>query len=985
MTKFKLTAVFLLSSLLFAFSGCNKKTEPADFVDPFIGTGGHGHTYPGASLPFGMVQLSPDTRIDDWDHCSGYHYSDSLILGFSHTHLSGTGCGDYGDIRITPIVGEIKYNPASFKHPKAGYSSAFKHENETAEPGYYSVFLDDYKVKAELTATKRTGMHKYTFPKSDNSHLLIDLTEAVVSEQIHNLEANIISNTEISGCRQSGSWARNQHIYFYMVLSQPFDSYSAMLNDEVISDKKNLKGKNLKLALNYNTNDNQEIVAKVGISAVSIEEAKNNLLTENPDMDFNKVRKDAYSSWNKKLSKIKVKGNDDKKTVFYTAMYHAYLSPDLYSDVSGTYRGHDDKIYTDKDKNQYTVFSLWDTFRAEHPLLNIIEPKVSSDFINSMLNIYKTAGKLPVWELAANETNCMIGYHSIPVILDAYNKGIRDFDLELAYEAMTHSANQKEDGIYYMNTYGYVPGDLSGESVSKTLEYSYNDWCIAQFARILGKENDYNFYIQRAQNYKNIFEKNTGFMRGKRNGGFEEPFDPLEVNFFLTEANSWQYTFFAPQDITGLIDIYGGVEGFEKKLDDMFSAKTELTGRHQPDISGLIGQYAHGNEPSHHMAYLYNYIQKPEKTQKLVKQICNEMYTTATDGYSGNEDCGQMSAWYVLSSMGLYSVTPGDTILAIGVPEFTEVSFNVKDKAFKIVANNLNENNIYIKEAKLNGKPYQKSYISLSDLYNGGELILEMSTEPSTTFGKGDGNFSVIGIDKDHITPVPYFTAPCRSFKNPITVSFNHLYDDAKYYYTIDGSEPTTESIPYTNPIKIDKTTILKAIAVRNNIISKAATAYYYKMDPNWSIKIAHPYGKQYTAGGNDALIDGIIGKENFSTGDWQGYRGHNIDAIIDMGKRKMINTISTGFIQNIRSWIWMPEKVEYYTSNDGINWSLALEVLNDIPKDQGDGINKRFEGRINKKARYVKVIAKNQDEIPEWHVGAGDSGWIFADEVVIK
>ncbi|MCK5838586.1 MAG: GH92 family glycosyl hydrolase, partial [Bacteroidales bacterium] len=641
MKKFRLLPIL---ALILLFSCTPDKYEDFTvYVDPFIGTGGHGHTYPGAAWPFGMVQLSPDTRLTGWDGCSGYHYSDHVIYGFSHTHLSGTGVPDYGDILLMPTTGGIHLNNGSKTEIDKGYGSRFRHETEMASPGYYAVTLDDYQIDVELTVTPRTGFHKYIFPATDEANIILDLEHR---DKVIESEIRIINDHKIEGFRRSDAWANDQHVYFVARFSQPFDTAAIALNGKILIDTMYAKGNALKAFFRFNTKTNNEILVKVGISAVSIEGARKNLDHELQGWNFSVAKKVAHEAWHKVLKKIKVKGGTtEQKKTFYTALYHAYLAPNLFMDVDGQYRGTDLYIHTATNFTNYTLFSLWDTFRAEHPLFTILEEKRTADFIKTMLAQYTNGGQLPVWELAGNYTGCMIGYHSVSVIVDAYMKGIRDFDANLAMEAMKHSADQDHLGLEYYKNNGYIPSNKEGESVSKTLEYAYDDWCIAQMANEMGEQNDYEKYIRRAQNYKNIFDPSTGFMRAKVDGFWFNPFDPLEVNFNYTEANSWQYSFFVPQDLEGLIYLMGGKNAFEKKLDDLFIADSKTTGREQSDITGLIGQYAHGNEPSHHMAYLYNYVNKPWKTQEKIREIMDNLYSAEPDGLCGNEDCGQMSAW----------------------------------------------------------------------------------------------------------------------------------------------------------------------------------------------------------------------------------------------------------------------------------------------------------------------------------------------------
>jgi len=561
---------FIITLLSFIIVGCNrdKNKEPVDYINPFIGTGGHGHTYPGATVPFGMVQLSPDTRKDSWDGCSGYHYSDSVVFGFSHTHLSGTGVGDYGDIRLMPMVGELKTEPG-YDDPESGYGSHFLHERETARAGFYAVHLVDYNIYVGLTVSERAGFHKYLFPKSDEAHIILDLKESVTSEKIIESNIQIISDTEVSGLRRTEGWAADQYVYFYAEFSKPFKTFGIVKDGLKDEAKAEAKAKDLKAWFDFETTSGEIILVKVGISAVDVEGAKNNLRTEIPGWDFEAIKDAARMKWADQLKKMEISGGaEGSKEVFYTALYHTMLAPNIYSDVDGRYRGHDLEIHQDNSFNQYTVFSLWDTFRALHPLFAIIERERTTDLINSMLDMYKHDGLLPVWELAANETNCMIGYHSVSVIVDAYKKGIKGFDAKMALKAMQETANGNQFGLDWYRKKGYIPADKDGSSVSKTLEYAYDDWCIAEMASMLGETELNKIYTKRAQYYKNLFDKETGFFRGKSNGSFVEPFDPTEVNFMLTEANTWQYNFFVPQDINTHIDMLGGDEKYEAKLDE---------------------------------------------------------------------------------------------------------------------------------------------------------------------------------------------------------------------------------------------------------------------------------------------------------------------------------------------------------------------------------------------------------------------------------
>ncbi|MDQ6757350.1 MAG: GH92 family glycosyl hydrolase, partial [Bacteroidota bacterium] len=589
----------------------------AKYVNPFIGTGGHGHTYPGAVLPHGMVQLSPDTRLEGWDGCGGYHYSDKYIYGFTHTHLSGTGVPDYCDVLLMPMSG--KPSPDN-----KIYGSKFSHKNENASPGFYSVLLEDDNILAELTATTRVGFHKYTFASGGVQNIILDL---VHREKVLESSLKIIGNNRVEGLRRSEGWARNQYVYFSIEFSKPFTTSGIWVNDTLHNDLKEINATNLKAFFQFSTKNKEAIEVKVAISQVSAEGARKNLLSELPGWDFEKVKIDADRIWNKELNKIEVSGSSlSQLKIFYTALYHTMIVPNIANDVDGQYRGRDNKLHTALGYSYYTVFSLWDTYRACHPLYTIIDKARTLDYIKTFLTQYKEGGRLPVWELSSNETDCMIGYHSVPVIVDAAAKGIDKFDKKLALEAMERSATGNRYGLPALIDHGYLEVEDESENVSKTLEYAYDDWCIAKFAKMIGKEDDYKSYIQRAQAYKNLLDPVTGFMRPKKNGNWISPFDPKEVNNNFTEANSWQYSFYVPQDINGYTSILGGRKRLESKLDSLFSETTKMTGRDQSDITGLIGQYAHGNEPSHHIAYLYNFAGKAYKTQEKVHQVMNEMY-----------------------------------------------------------------------------------------------------------------------------------------------------------------------------------------------------------------------------------------------------------------------------------------------------------------------------------------------------------------------
>lgn len=729
-------------------------SDNSRFVNTFIGTGGHGHTFPGATTPYGMVQLSPDTRTLGWDACGGYHYSDSSIIGFSHTHLSGTGISDLGDFLVMPFSGKPQISPGTPENPDSGYRSRFNHENEKAEPGYYSVLLDDYNIKVELTATVRAGFHRYTYGNDEETGLIIDLAHTIYPDHNPSQEIRIINDHEIAAYKGSGGWAKEQHTWFHAQFSKPFKCVIYDQGQEV-KDSKSVKSDQLRAVLTFEPGKGKELMVKAGISHVGYDGAKNNLETEIRGWDFNAVRRSAKKLWDRELNQIKTEGGTpDEKTIFYTSLYHTAISPYIFSDADGRYRGMDQKIHQSDGKSIYTVFSLWDTFRANHPLKTIIDPARDNEFIETLLTKYDQGGSLPMWELVANYTGCMIGYHAVPVIVDAYKKGIRNYDIDKAYQAMLKSARYDTTGIlfpsrsvqeklvpkgkWYNETMGYIPADLENESVSKALEYAYNDWCIAQMAKELGKTEDYRIFTERSERYTRYYDQNTGFMRGKnQDGNWREPFDPRFSRHGkddYTEGNAFQWSWFVPHDVPGLIDLNGGNEKFTAKLDTLFATSSVLTGEEvSSDISGLIGQYAHGNEPSHHIIHLYNFVGQPWKTQKLASQIMKELYFNDPNGLAGNEDCGQMSAWYVLNAMGFYSFCPGEIHYSIGRPIFDKVEIALSNgKKFTVFARNNSPENNYIQSARLNGEALKSPFFSHHALMNGGILEFEMGMSENT-------------------------------------------------------------------------------------------------------------------------------------------------------------------------------------------------------------------------------------------------------------
>ena len=904
-----------------------------------IGTGGHGHTYPGATVPFGMVQLSPDTRIDgSWDGCSGYHYSDNIIYGFSHTHLNGTGVSDFGDIMLMPTMGETSFDNKI-------YSSTFSHANEKATAGFYSVKLDKHNIDVRLTTSTRVGFHEYTFNESGLANVILDLNHR---DKLLEGRIRVIDEKTIEVLRRSEAWARDQFVYARIEFNVPLKII--LVKGENTKLEGLYKGTELAICLSKKVKKGEKILVKVSLSPTSYDGAKLNM-SEIKGWNFNKVKKETEALWDKQLAKIEVTETDkDKLAIFYTALYHTMVQPNIAQDIDGKYRGRDNQIHLAERFDYYSVFSLWDTFRAAHPLYTLIEKKRTADFINTFLKQYEQGGRLPVWELASNETDCMIGYHSVSVMADAMAKGIKGFDYEKCFEAAKHSAMLDHLGLDAYKKNGFISMDDEHESVSKTLEYAYDDWCIAQMAQILNKKEDYEYFIKRSQSWKNVFDWETGFMRPKKNGGWDKPFDPREVNNNYTEGNAWQYTFFVPQDIPGMIEAYGGNDKFEAKLEEMFNSESKTTGREQVDVTGLIGQYAHGNEPSHHMAYLYNYIGKPEKTAEKVHYILNNFYKNAPDGLIGNEDCGQMSAWYVLSSMGIYSVTPGK-------PEWNETTSIYNDIKIKI-----GDGNDYT-----NIKEIDKKRIG----------VYRTSHELST-----------LKPINSEIIPVPVIEAESKSFKDKMTVEIlSQNKTDNLFYnvFTKDTSMVFRSYKKYEKPFIIDKSCYIETYSEINGRKSNTISATFFKKPNNYTIHIKSKYNPQYHAGGNEGLIDGIFGTENWRKGDWQGYQGQDFEATVDLQKEMEINSIGATFLQDSRSWILMPSKVDYYISSDNSNFTFVETIENTVDPKESETKIKNFSLDKKLKAKYVKIKASNFGKLPEWHQGFGGDAFIFIDEITIK
>ncbi len=752
------------------------------YVNPFIGTAEHGHTYPGATVPFGMVQLSPENGRSGWDWSSGYNYSDSIFVGFSHTHLSGTGIGDLCD---------IQFMPASFSNSisedeivKQIFASKFDHKNEKASPGYYLVFLKDFNISSELTAGLRSGLQRHTFNKNGDEFIQVDLGYSRNWDAPTETFIKVINDHTICGYRYSTGWAKDQRVYFYTEFSKPIIKTFLIQDSVYLKNVSEVTGKTSRAVLKFDVKTGSQILVKTGISSVSINNARINLENDFKDWNFEKAKINAENNWEKELNKIQIMSSDKNLlTTFYTALYHSMLAPIVFSDVNGEYKGADGRIHTVKDYKKFSIFSLWDTFRAEHSLFTIIQQTKVNDIIKSMLSHYQEYGLLPVWELLGNETGTMIGYHAIPVISDAILKGFKGFDINLAYDAMIKSAMQDKLGLKYYKELGYVPDDKEVESVSKTLEYSYDDWCIARVAKHLGKEKDYKYFSSRAEYFRNLFDPSTGFMRAKNSeGNWKTPFNPKlseHRNDEYTEGTAWQYSWFVPHDVEGLINLFESREKFAQKLDSLFTTESKLEGKNpSSDITGMIGQYAQGNEPSQHIAYMFNNAGQPWKTQEYASRILNTLYSASVNGLCGNEDCGQMSAWYIFSALGFYPVNPADQNYVIGSPMFEEVTINLENgKNFIIKADNVSDKNIYIQSAVLNGKELRRSFITYDEIINGGILEFKMSDKPNKKLWTESESFPPSMTAINNINEINK-----KEYSEKVKQAFLHAWDAYKKY-----------------------------------------------------------------------------------------------------------------------------------------------------------------------------------------------------------
>ena len=929
--------IFFLSLAAILFAACGEKTLTS-YVNPFVGTDGHGHTFPGAIVPFGQIQPSPDTRLEGWDGCSGYHYSDDTIYGFSHTHLSGTGCEDYGDVLLMPVdiyhYGNDVVTCAGgepVKRPdREFYKSHFSHENEVAQAGYYKVLLDRTNTTVELTADRRVAYHRYTFAADTGNAFIIDLKHRDVL-----LDGNISITDDglIVGYRRSSAWNPDQRLFF--AICSDVDLTKILYKDEDST-----------YGIVFLPDGVKTLELQVAISGVDIDGAIANLNTAEFE-DFESARKGADSTWEASLGKLKVEGGTkEQKRCFYTALYHCMTSPYLWSDADGRYRGTDKQIHVaDSGREVYTVFSLWDTYRALHPLLTRIEPERTVDFVYTAMKNFEQGGELPMWELASHETHCMIGYHAIPMIFEAYTQLVKPDSTLAGYtpkqllDAMVATSNRTEAHRAY-GAQGYLTSELDNESVSKTLEYAYDDWCIARMAEIAGDTATARNYWIRCQSWQNIIDGN-GFAHPKRNGGWVTPFDPTEVNNHFTEANSWQYSTYVPHDIDAWVEHIGGKNQAIAFLDSLFEGHNAMSGRDQADVTGLIGMYAHGNEPSHHAAWLYALLGQPEKTEKYVHKILNELYTSKPDGLCGNEDCGQMSAWYVLASLGCYEVCPGSGIWVETKPIFTFASPKKDWKRPSLLP------------------PLPPGYV---------------------------GGF--------RITPCPVFDDWRQQVTDSRQVSLSLPgYSDAEILYDKNMICPDCEDLfhPYTEPIKVTGRDLGEYVVakakVKGRLMSQIVTQNYSRVQTDMKVTYLTQPAPQYTENGPEGMVDGVFGNSNYRIGGWQGWQGDMV-AVVELEKVKTVKHVGAHCLENMRSWIFFPKSVSVEYSLDGQIWKPYGEVKNTqfapVHERQEESVVHCFAVNGSAQAKYLKITLHNYGLLPSWHISAGQQAWLFVDELEI-
>ncbi len=979
------------------------------FVDPMIGTDGHAHTFPGATLPFGMVQLSPSNDFKEWDWCSGYHYSDTILKGFAHTHISGAGLAALGDILLMPTYGQLKIKPGTEEDPDSGFRSRFSHDREEATAGYYSVVLDDYNVKVELTCTPRVGFHRYTFNSAGQGNVIIDPTHNIM-ENVMETEVEILSDTEIRGWKHCNGEGGDRKVYFYAKFSKPFEKSGVAINDTIQKSLSKVTNRKVKAFVSFKLEVGEKVNVKVALSHVSYAGAKANFDAEAVGITFDQVWAKAKNLWEEKMNKVHIETDkiSDKRN-FYTALYHSMISPNLISDVTGEYVVEGEVYHS--DFNQYSNFSTWDTYRAVHPLMAIIEQEKTTDFVNSLASRHSDSKVgLPVWECLGHDNVCMIGYSTVSVITDAIMKDIPGIDYQAAYNAMRaaafnlekHSNTYDVNGMNYYIKMDFVPGKI-GSSVSKTTEYNYYDWCISQVARKLAKNDDMHLFRQRSKGYRNLFDRKSGYLLPKlQNGKLVEvdmsKWDGLVHNY--VSGNIWGYSSYVPHDMGYLIRLHGGYHKFASWLDEIFTDTTEIGGSQHVDISGFIGKYGHGDEPSHQMPYLYVHAGQPWKTQKRVREILTRFYHDHPAGLNNNDDLGQMSSWYIFGALGFYPVCPGSNQYQVGSPAYQKASINLENgNVFTVVAKNNSDQNVYIQSAKFNGEEYTKPFITYQQIKNGGELVFEMGNQPNKNWGNAKADleemYGMKSLDdyklhEEKQVLMPYSNDSTFSFEKSKWVELLCNTEGAEIRYTIDGSEPNLKSQKYEHPVQIRKDAMVKAKAFKKGLKESGTFIVQYLKGIPFNAETGYP---KVTVEGNDIgygnktgvlLLDGGFGSTTFNDGFWTGIDLKDMNVDIDLGTTRSISEVKPGILIYPGAWIFNPNKIEVYVSNDQENYHLIKNISMDSPEDERRFIVRPSIQFQAVKCRFIKVKFKN-GPIPDWHMAGGRKHWIFVDEILIN
>ncbi|SMO64261.1 alpha-1,2-mannosidase, putative [Saccharicrinis carchari] len=1008
--RLKNIALFLiLASLLSACYSGSK--SPYDYADPMIGTDGLGHTFPGATVPFGMVQLSPSNDFKAWNWCSGYHYSDSILKGFAHTHLSGAGLAGLGDILFMPTTGEVKLEAGTEENPEMGYRSRFSHNQEEASPGYYSVVLKDYDVNVELTATERVGFHKYTPAQAGTLNVIIDPTHHIM-ERVLDTGIEYISDTEMRGYKKSDGEGGERTVFFYARFSKPIIKFGLAKDNTVSPGAETLKGKNTKAFVQVQLKSNEALQVQVALSFVSHRGAKSNFDAEGAGLSFTEVHTMARSKWSEKLNKIKVDGKSTSdKRIFYTAMYHSFISPNLISDVNGKYVV-EGKVLT-SEIPQYSNFSTWDTFRALNPLFTMIDQEKTAEFVNSLASRHSDAKVgLPVWECLGHDNVCMIGYNAVSPLVDAALKDIKGIDANQVYEAVRaaamstekHSPNYDKNGMEEYIQLGFVPAELNC-AVSKTTEQNYYDWCIAMLAKKLGRTADAQLFIERSLGYRNLFNPQTQFLHSKYTTGEWREMDLTVWSDLIgnyVSGNIWAYSAFVPHDVEGLMSLIGGREELATWLDGIFTDTSHIAGDTHVDISGFIGKYGHGDEPGHHMPYLYNYAGQPWKTQSYVRKVMDDFYQDTPDGLVNNDDLGQMSAWYIFGALGFYPVCPGDMQYIITAPLFSSAAIQLENgKQFTIRAKNNPKENIYIQSVTLNGEPYTKSFIAHQQIMQGGEMVFEMGGEPNKKWASEpeDMPVSSVSVPKGssalpQITLKPFDKDNSEMFEGSRKVRLHSNTPDADIYYTLDGSTPDKKSKKYKGGITMHKTSNLKAIAYADGM--KPSFVYdrtYYagrrfeELAQGYPILTLENKAGQHIPTKDSPLMNQKIGSEKFNDGRWVGFNGRDMVAVIDFGQEIRLKNLSLGFLSNTGVWIFPPSAISVSASNDNKNFKeIAHKSFSYSQAELEETFLERPIFNLNHiKTRYLKVTASEFGPIPSWHAATGHKGLMYLDEIILN